>query len=168
MGLDMYLYRKTYVSTYGNRPEMSFPGLEHINPDKVSEVREEVGYWNKANHIHKWFVDNVQDGVGDCGEYYVTEDDLRALLAACEEVIANPRRAGEILPTQSVSFFGATEYDEWYTKDVEDTVRIVKDALSIGSVAEIKLSEEDCYISVWYEYHSSWRTKEEVVPDAPD
>jgi hypothetical protein len=39
MGLDMYLYKKTVVLTKEN------------NVDKIAE---EVMYWRKANHIHKW------------------------------------------------------------------------------------------------------------------
>ena len=53
MGLDMYLIRGTWEDDH-----------------------EEVGYWRKANQIHKWFVDNVQDGVDDCGEYKVTKEQL--------------------------------------------------------------------------------------------
>lgn len=29
-------------------------------------IWKEIGYWRKANHIHKWFVDCVQDGEDDC------------------------------------------------------------------------------------------------------
>jgi hypothetical protein len=46
-----------------------------------SEVIEEVMYWRKANQIHKWFVDNVQDGVDDCKEYWVSEEKLQELFA---------------------------------------------------------------------------------------
>ena len=28
----------------------------------------QIASWRKANAIHKWFVDNVQDGVDDCGD----------------------------------------------------------------------------------------------------
>lgn len=43
--------------------------------------------WRKANHIHAWFVENVQDGKDDCEQYPVTISQLRQLLATCEKVI---------------------------------------------------------------------------------
>lgn len=55
--------------------------------DRTRYEEEQVMYWRKANHIHGWFVDNVQGGVDDCGTYEVTPDQLRQLLAICECVI---------------------------------------------------------------------------------
>ena len=34
-------------------------------------VSFEAGYWRKASAIHKWFVDNCQEGDDDCGTYLV-------------------------------------------------------------------------------------------------
>lgn len=55
-------------------------------------IIEEVGYWRKANHIHSWFVENVQDGDDDC-EYHneVTKEKLKELLDICEEVLASTK-----------------------------------------------------------------------------
>lgn len=61
MGLDMFLSRS--------------PKMEN-----------EVGYWRKANHIHEWFVENVQDGIDDCGIYPVTKDQLHELYNLCKKV----------------------------------------------------------------------------------
>ena len=53
-------------------------------------IKEEVGYWRKANHIHNWFVENVQDGVDDCAYHdEVTKEDLEELLHICEFVLNN-------------------------------------------------------------------------------
>lgn len=51
-------------------------------------VREHVGYWRKANAIHKWFVDHVQDGEDDC-EYHheVTKEVLEQLRDVCKTVL---------------------------------------------------------------------------------
>lgn len=49
-------------------------------------LTEEVGYWRKANQIHNWFVENVQNGVDDCGYYECTEEDLDKLLEICMTV----------------------------------------------------------------------------------
>ena len=53
-------------------------------------IIEEVGYWRKANQIHNWFVENVQDGVDDCGYHNeVTKEDLEELLNICEIVLSS-------------------------------------------------------------------------------
>ena len=49
-------------------------------------IFDEVGYWRKANQIHKWFVDNVQDGVDDCGAYNVSRSQINELLRLCQMV----------------------------------------------------------------------------------
>jgi hypothetical protein len=58
-----------------------------IQPGRVSEVVEEAASWRKANAIHRWFVENVQDGNDNCGEYRVSAEQLRALLSLCSQVL---------------------------------------------------------------------------------
>lgn len=51
---------------------------------------KEVGYWRKANQIHAWFVDIVQNGVDDCGYHdEVTREVLEDLLDTCKTVLAS-------------------------------------------------------------------------------
>ena len=102
MGLDMYLYNK----------------------------ESEVGYWRKANQIHKWFVDNVQGGEDDCSPYPVTRDQLEKLLTAVYYVQKNPSTASEHLPTGAGFFFGSTEYGTWYWEDINQTKHILEQALA--------------------------------------
>lgn len=45
-----------------------------------------VAYWRKANAIHNWFVENIQNGVDDCGTYEVTKEKLEELLHTCTVV----------------------------------------------------------------------------------
>lgn len=51
-------------------------------------IIEQVGYWRKANHIHNWFVEHVQDCEDDC-EYHneVTKEMLEELLNICQTVL---------------------------------------------------------------------------------
>lgn len=106
MGLDMFLIRGNWEDDY-----------------------EEIGYWRKANQIHKWFVDNVQDGVDDCGEYKVTKEQLIELRNRCEAVLNNNVLSEDLLPTQSGFFFGDTGYGQGYYYDLENTKRIIDDIL---------------------------------------
>lgn len=87
MGLDMYLNKKIYVWNE-DRKLLKITGIKSkVNPDKVSYIIEEAGYWRKANAIHKWFVENVQDGEDDCKEYYVSEEQLKKLLETVNKVL---------------------------------------------------------------------------------
>lgn len=54
------------------------------------QIHEQAGYWRKANAIHSWFVEHVQDGEDDC-EYHqeVTKGVLEDLLRTCEKVLAS-------------------------------------------------------------------------------
>ena len=132
MGLDMYLY-----GVKGNY------WLHDYNIGAVKTVIE-VGYWRKANQIHQWFVDNVQEGVDNCATYYVSREQLEELKTICEEVLKHPEKAEELLPTQEGFFFGTTEYDEWYFDDIQETIEI----------CEWCLDERKEYD--YFEYHSSW------------
>lgn len=137
MGLDMYLEKRTYVRQWEHqKPEEQYnvevtKGGEPItiDPKRITYVIEEVGYWRKANQIHNWFVEYVQDGVDNCGEYYVGSDKLKDLLDLCKQVQADNSLAEELLPTTSGFFFGDTAYNEWYFKDIENTIEILEKIL---------------------------------------
>ena len=139
-------------------------------------IIEEVGYWRKANQIHRWFVDNIQDGIDDCGYYEVTKADLKDLLETCKTVLENCElvdgqiadgvtfKNGEaitnyvegkyvkddsvarmLLPTTSGFFFGGTDYDEWYVKDIKNTIDIITEVLENTDFE----NEMICYTSSW-------------------
>lgn len=51
-------------------------------------IMEEVGYWRKANQIHNFFVENVQDGEDDCKYHHeCTKEILEDLLDRCYKVL---------------------------------------------------------------------------------
>lgn len=98
MGLDMYLKASTYGSGYDFNGEEEVKkyrnlvdgfGAEAIaDPDTPSYVFSVTAlYWRKSNAIHKWFVDNVQDGTDDCGTYYVGREQLEQLRDTCKKVV---------------------------------------------------------------------------------
>jgi hypothetical protein len=123
MGLDMYLNAKRFLwhseSDLATNIKNNFPDLpEHM---QVQEVTVKAMYWRKANAIHKWFVDNVQEGVDDHREFEVSLEQLEELLEVIEEVLDNPERAGALLPPQEGFFFGGKEMDEWYWEQLKRT-----------------------------------------------
>ena len=142
MGLDMFLSKKTYVKQWDSQSSeerydvvVTKGGVpvNDIDTTKISYIEEEVATWRKANHIHLWFVENIQAGVDKCGEYYVSERELRELLRVCKLVQADNSLAEALLPTQSGFFFGGTEYDEWYFKDIDYTISMLEAVLNTDS-----------------------------------
>jgi hypothetical protein len=106
---------------------------------------DQIASWRKANAIHKWFVDNVQDGVDDCGEYKVTKEHLIRLYNTCSDILIDQKLAKSLLPTQSGFFFGNTDYDTWYYNDIENTKRIIDEILEFKSYC----LDELYYSSSW-------------------
>ena len=135
MGLDMYLYKAVYIGANYNHNnidgEVTLYRGNHkidINKNKITYILEDYAYWRKANQIHRWFVDNMQDGVDNCAAYfYVSGYHILELLECCKKVKENHDLAEELLPTQSGFFFGSTEYDESYFQDIDDTIEMLRD-----------------------------------------
>ena len=155
MCLDMYLNAKAYI---GGRENTVKVEITHYDGNKekrtyrnIKDVTYEVGYWRKANAIHKWFVENCQDGNDDCKNYYVSEVDLKKLKETCELVLASRGTAdekkvvSENLPPCEGFFFGSTDVDEYYFQDLEETIKIVDKALK-----EIEENGVDIYYCAWW------------------
>jgi F0F1-type ATP synthase gamma subunit len=96
----------------------------------LSRNGQEIGYWRKANAIHKWFVDNTQDGEDNCQESDVSIQQILVLYNLCKKVIKNPEKYNELLPMQEGFFFGSTEYSDYYLEYVKDTKKILKKCLN--------------------------------------
>jgi hypothetical protein len=137
MGLDMYLTAKRYVWNYKDEDKALQDQLDDVMKDdlaegmRVKEVSVDALYWRKANHIHKWFVDNCQDGEDDCKEYSVARESLEELRDSCQEVLNN-KNVG-LLPTEEGFFFGSTDYDEYYFKELQDTVDGLEKVLKLDT-----------------------------------
>lgn len=139
MGLDQYLSKKTYVKNWDHMKEeekhiitvkKGNKKVDYINPNKISFITEEIGYWRKANAIHNWFVKNVQEGNDDCKEYYVSKENLETLLETIKEVLKSPDlKAEALLPTTEGFFFGGTKYDDYYLETLKDSEKIIENAI---------------------------------------
>ena len=153
MGLDMYLYKKSYIGNEYRKLEEKLdikPGLkedESIEIERITHIVERVGYWRKANQIHKWFVDNVQGGVDDCREASVSKESLKELLKLVDTVLADTDKAASLLPVQHGFFFGGENYDEYYFQNLKDTKEILE------KIVKGKGSKS---CSADYTYQSSW------------
>lgn len=147
MGLDMYLTAKRYIYDFGDDDKVLRDALESlkVNDMEVKELSYRAGYWRKANAIHKWFVDNVQEGSDNCAEYLVTTEQLERLLELVNEVLRNRDKADDLLPTHNGFFFGSLIYDEGYFDDLIQTKAIIENVLALDN-----FNRYDIY------YSSSW------------
>jgi hypothetical protein len=145
MGLDMYLKYRKNVSGYesvGDSSEykalVEAAGLSDIastySPYLTMEVT--VAYWRKVNAVHGWFVSELAAGRDECQEIPVTRENLQQLRDTCFEALSVPAgvsltdHANEVLPPIPGFFFGATEVDEYYVRDLEDTMDQIDRVLS--------------------------------------
>ena len=150
MGLDMYLSAKRYL--WQHRDEdveianvIKAEQIEGMGDMRVKELVCEAMYWRKANAIHKWFVDNVQEGVDDCRPYEVSREKLKELVALCRKVLTERGKATELLPPSEGFFFGSKDIDEYYWQYLEETANALTEVLDTEG------------IEGWYfEYQSSW------------
>ena len=147
MGLDMYLTGKSYLSSYRDSSRELSENIAAIvnSPFPVEGVIIKLGYWRKANAIHRWFVTNVQSGEDDCRHYYVSKEKLETLLETVNAVLKDHSKAAELLPTQGGFFFVGTAYDDFYFQVLEDTKQIIK-----------KVLDSDVQREYDIEYHASW------------
>jgi len=155
MGLDMYLSAKKYMSRYFDAADSEKINSIHevfgVEGDEdgdygAQEVIFRVAYWRKANAIHDWFVRNCQDGRDECQEAHVTREQLQELIELCKQIIAKPKKAGELLPTRNGFFFGGTDYDDWYMGQLQYTVDRFEKILADPAFAK----------GVDFYYQSSW------------
>lgn len=174
MGLDMYLRAERYLSPWGDESKELMKsihealGVGDFNVQSGTRVSICAAYWRKANQVHAWFVDNVQDGEDDCKEYEVSREDLTNLRNLCAEVVehiepmfkqlkADPSLKGVVggledqiseyceatMATRSGFFFGSTDYGEYYIMDLKNTIEMLDKALTLSD-------------DWWFEYQSSW------------
>ena len=165
MGLDMYLSAKKHLEKINWKAlqandELSYSSPEAVYPKfndlmaltQLTDVATDIygasvevtcAYWRKANQIHNWFVTNIQKGEDNCGEYYVPQDKLTELMVICEHALES--KDPTLLPPQAGFFFGGTDIDEWYWRDLESTVTQLKRIFALPEVDNLS-----------FYYSSSW------------
>lgn len=157
MGLDQYLKASKYVSdwefsskidpTYNNLLKLMGLTREDVEASNTPSATVEfnIAYWRKANAVHKWFVDNVQDGKDECQHSYVSREQLQELVNNCNHILKNKGAAKNVLPSKSGFFFGNTDYDDGYYDNLEYTSKRLTEILN-----NPKFKGWDFY------YQSSW------------
>ena len=154
MGLDMYLTASNFFWTHEENEsikearEIIAKTLGLKSASEIQSVKLNLAYWRKVNWIHNWFVENVQGGQDNCGEYYVTRDQLENLKNLCDEIIASrdKDKAMELLPPVDGFFYGKdTVEDNYYWASLAETSNLIHDILSRPQLANFD-----------FHYSSSW------------
>ena len=141
---DSQLPNKEVIEYYKQFYTKCYSDLDTEHKYGWYSIMKQVGYWRKANEIHNWFVENVQDGDDDC-DYHneCTRGILEDLLHTCKTVLdscATTYRDGKVVIDSSVAeellprcrgfFFGGDGYDEYYVSDIVDTIKILEEVLA--------------------------------------
>lgn len=154
MGLDMYLDKELFLSEFDKDKELvdKILGILNVKDEsgnyKHLSVKIPAIYWRKSNQIHKWFVENVQDGVDDCQKFPVEIEKLQELLQQCKTALK--KKDASIIPPQGGFFFGSTEIDQYYWDDIKETVKEIEREISFYQ------EEKECGRFWEYSYQASW------------
>ena len=144
------------INKIAGKIEMNINDINTLERYLSPYYAQHIGYWRKANQIHKWFVDNIQDGIDDQKIYEISEEELKTLLKICtdiketcilndKEMIENVDIPKKLLPTCEGFFFGSYGYDKNYLLDIEDTISIVSNVLK-----EVDFDEEVVEYTSWW------------------
>jgi hypothetical protein len=149
----MYLEARKFVSSYSDGAEyqelITSAGFRtgDLPHSTYATVSIEAMYWRKVNHIHDWFVRNVQNGEDDCRSYYVSREQLKELLETCEKVLEarDEEVSRDLLPTATGFFFGSAEFDEYYYEALEETAEGLT-----------KILKNPAFDKMEFNYNASW------------
>lgn len=182
MGLDMYFTGKLYnaggyAHMKGTPQAKAYTDiLKALDiPTEVAgeslQVEIQTGYLRKANAIHGWLVQNIQDGKDECQHTYFPRDKVTELRDICRRILATVDKGAPVMqkgfgdstyetypslkldtelaaqllePTQGF-FFGSYELDEWYVSDLETAEKFLTQML-----------EHPKFQSMDFYYHASW------------
>lgn len=109
---------------------MTFPALkQQLERDINGFYQYEDAYFRKANFLFAYF-ENKGTMLEDRFSI-VTKEDVEDIIKRCEYVLEDHNVADAELPTRAGFFFGSTEHDKWYYKQVENCHEQMKEYLKL-------------------------------------
>lgn len=123
MGLDMYLYKR----------------------NKKTDELTEIGYWRKHNALHGFMSTFTDHEIENLEHLPLTKDNLEEILELAEAIVRKDLAPESAMPTTEGFFYGSYEYDEWYFHRMEDTIKIMK-----GALTDINFDEEEAIYQAWW------------------
>lgn len=87
-GKDIKKVKRKLIPLYKDEYKERYYDWDDKHEYGHKRLMEQIVSWRKANQIHNWFVENVQNGKDNCGCYEVTKGQLEELLDTCIKVKA--------------------------------------------------------------------------------
>jgi len=122
--VDFTKYEFTYRKMLGEPKSLDEVKKFFVSFENYYYAESDV-YFRKVNFVYNFFADKLEN---EC--CFADKADIEELISRCDKVLADHSLAEELLPTRSGFFFGSTDYDEWYFKDVEDCKKQMENLLS--------------------------------------
>lgn len=137
MGLDMYftVRKSSYKAFHGFEAEKGVEDKteypENLNTFKdyilnrsfrctETKVDYLIGYFRKFNALHGYIVEHYGNGIDECQDIYLRKEDVEEMKSVLARILRDHTKAPDLMPSCSGFFFGSTEYDSYYYKDVQD------------------------------------------------
>lgn len=112
--------------------------------------KTEVAYFRKVNFLLPFF--GYEE---NCSDIEISKEQVENLINTCEHILSSKKSGLDedtltelvqnTLPTEGGFFFGSTEYDEWYFKDVEYVLKQFTNVLN-----ETDWENETLYMHCWW------------------
>lgn len=113
--------------------------------EKIS--RKNLAFFRKYNFLISFFEEYYGVEVENLRDLPITKEGIKELIDRCNKVLDNHTLAPELLPTKAGFFFGDTQYNEYYYKDVNDCLTKCLEILPEFDNLE---SNEYIVFQVWY------------------
>lgn len=121
---------------------------------RISVVKT-VADWRKHNFLVPWAESLSDRGVENCVPIVLELGDLKNLYASCKKILTAhdngenwEQVAEEELPTQSGFFFGSTDYDSYYLKDIAHVYNDLQ--VVFDSMKEMYIEEPIFKLMFWW------------------
>lgn len=115
MGLDHGLRHGTVAPTEeGVNWDDEAAAQAYFDAYRTWREGAEIIDWRKENHIHAWFVENVQDGVDRCEDSTVSKAKLAEFVGICEELLASIKLTPGDVDAGKIMRAGSHEWEQLY------------------------------------------------------
>lgn len=150
MGLDQYLYKKTFVGGWmlDNKEEFISIGKSRVKIGEIDNIESKVMYWRNNYAINDFFMDKVNDGGEDnCRYFYVQKKDLEELRDILKEIVNQPTQEGSLkIAKEKLNTEDLEEYfTDWYLPDFKKTLEKLEKLIK-----QPDSNDCDFYYYIWY------------------
>lgn len=145
MGLDMRLYRETWITgNYNDKNKekevIAKQGGETLFYKITTEpfaIRECVISWSNMIALDEWFFNHIQESASGYGSWFVEEEDLEGLLNDIVDILEDKdlsrdkgiKRIIEVFPSFSEEDYNNDEYRGYFFSELERTKNVLENIL---------------------------------------